>query len=340
MSFILDLVGYDEARDLATYRLVEPACGDGAFLGEIASRIITSCLQHGRPLTDATDAVRAYDLRQANVSAARATVVQRFVEAGLTNEAALEVADAWVVQADFLLADWEPESVDFVVGNPPYIRPEEVPKERMNLYRAACHTMTGRADVYVGFFEVGLGLLRKEGTLGFICADRWMRNAYGRRLRDLVVSEFAVDATIEMHDVDAFADDVSAYPAITIIRRAKQEAAVVVVAQAGFEEGEALDLATWMQSSPHVGAVTSLPSGTEAAVLSGWFDVGASWPSGSPERLALLRTLESRFRPLESGTTRAKGSASPVTRPPAIARRATRRDRCARSDPSPRLREK
>ena len=33
-----------------------------------------------------------------------------------------------------------------------------------------------KADLFVGFFEKGLALLRPGGRLGFICADRWMRN--------------------------------------------------------------------------------------------------------------------------------------------------------------------
>lgn len=79
--------------------------------------------------------------------------------------------------------------------------------------------MRGRADVYVGFIERGLGLLRQGGALAFICADRWMRNQYGANLREAVTSGFAVDAVISMHDVDAFESDVSAYPAIVVVRK-------------------------------------------------------------------------------------------------------------------------
>jgi len=46
--------------------------------------------------------------------------------------------------------------------------------------------------------------LKPGGKVGFICADRWMRNQYGRHLRALVAGHFSLDATIAMHDVDAF----------------------------------------------------------------------------------------------------------------------------------------
>lgn len=91
------------------------------------------------------------------------------------------------------------------MGNPPYVRLEDVPDERMAAYRDACSTMGGRADLYIGFYETALRSLTPHGHLGFICADRWMRNQYGRQLRRMVTSHFSMDLTLAMHDVDAVA---------------------------------------------------------------------------------------------------------------------------------------
>jgi adenine-specific DNA-methyltransferase len=44
--------------------------------------------------------------------------------------------------------------------------------------------------------EAGLRQLADGGVLGFICADRWMRAAYGAQLRQLISSGFAVEAVI------------------------------------------------------------------------------------------------------------------------------------------------
>jgi adenine-specific DNA-methyltransferase len=59
---ILDLVGYTADRDLATMVIMEPACGEGAFLTAIADRLSVSCRKYGRSLEDAADAVQAFDL--------------------------------------------------------------------------------------------------------------------------------------------------------------------------------------------------------------------------------------------------------------------------------------
>jgi len=82
VELILDLVGYAADRDLAGFTLVEPACGQGAFLGVIARRLTQSCRDRGRPLTDAVDAVRAFDLLQGNVDCARDLVTKELLDNG------------------------------------------------------------------------------------------------------------------------------------------------------------------------------------------------------------------------------------------------------------------
>jgi hypothetical protein len=225
VELILDLAGYTVERDLGGLVAVEPSCGAGAFLVPMVERLIDSCQQHDRPLTDIRTALRAFDLLPANAELAQKAVSKALVDAGLADLAARSIAMDCVRCGDFLLSPHDIVA-DFVLGNPPYIRLEDVPPARSAAYRRACPTMRGRSDIFVGFIEAGLRLLGPDGVLGFIVADRWMHNQYGSDLRRLVVSEFAVEAILSMHDVDAFEEPVSAYPAVTIIRRAEQATGV------------------------------------------------------------------------------------------------------------------
>jgi len=304
VEMILDLCGYTSTRDLAAMRLVDPACGDGAFVLPVLDRLIESCQIAGRPLTDLEDAVRAFDLQFRHVETLRSLVASRLAEAGLSNPEAQAIAELWVTHADFLRVWHEPESVDFVVGNPPYIRPEDLTPELLEEYRATCRTMSGRADIYIGFFEFGLRLLAHDGVLGFICADRWMRNAYGHRLREFISTRFSVEAVVEMHDVDAFAEKVAAYPAVTVIKHRKQRPPMIAVTSADFDEGPATALVQWSRDNTEASEPAQLTSGTAVARLPRWFEGSASWPTGSPERLQLLDRLENRFEPIESHGTR------------------------------------
>ena len=302
VDLILDLAGYRAAEDLGASVIVEPACGAGAFLGPIVERLAESCRRYGRSLADMGQAIRALDVLDRNVDAARESVAARLVELGQPVDVAESLSSQWVSQGDFLLGDGFDGSLqaDFLVGNPPYVRLEDVPAEVSAAYRSECSTMRGRADIYVGFFEKGLSMLGPEGRLAFICADRWMHNQYGERLRALVASEYAVDAVVVMHDVDAFEDTVSAYPAIIVLRNGRQSRAHVVEAMDGFDAADGRTVAQWLADEHNVVPDDGCFS---AARLDRWFGGSGLWPSGSPLRLELLADLEERFDPLEDWRT-------------------------------------
>lgn len=297
---ILDMVGYTADEDLAVKRLVEPACGTGAFLSAVVERLSASCRAHGRELLDAIDAIEAFDLVEANVERSREVVAGVLRAQGWGSAEIGKAIASWVVQGDFLLKDTRAETADFVVGNPPYIRLEDVPDERMDAYRRSCSAMGGRADIYVGFFELGMRRLKPEGRLGFICADRWMRNQYGRGLRNLVTQRYSMDLVVTMHDVDAFEERVSAYPAITVIRNGRQGSAVAADTTGAFGARQARELHAWSAGSDE--ALITTPS-FHAARLPHWFAGEDSWPQASPARLAMLEDLGDRFPLLEDQST-------------------------------------
>ena len=300
VDMILDLVGYTADCDLGARRLVEPSCGTGAFLVPAVDRLIASCRQHGRHLHTIGEAIRAFDLLDANAERALKAVALRLEDAGVARVDAEGLADGWVSTGDFLLQDHETGAADYVVGNPPYIRLEAVPEQVMEAYRRICPTMRGRADIYVGFIERGLDLLAPGGALGFICADRWMRNQYGSALRKLISDAYAVETVITMHDVDAFEDEVSAYPAVVVLRNAEQHDAVVADTNSAFGEADAAKVSSWARRSRRRAITTE---GLEASRLDGWFKGSDLWPTGSPAQLAVIADLETKFPPLEDGRT-------------------------------------
>jgi adenine-specific DNA-methyltransferase len=192
-----------------------------------------------------------------------------------------------------------PVRADYVIGNPSYVRLEEIPEETAQFYRDAFPTMRGRADLYVAFFEAALRQLKTDGTCAFICADRWMRNQYGAELRELITSAFSVDVIIEMHKADAFHEEVDAYPAITVIRRRAQGS--TVVASAGPEVFESVFQnpcrATSSQRRRHTRDNSDGFAHGSSGRLVSW---KRSLALPSPEQLALLRRLEEQFLPLEA----------------------------------------
>jgi possible site-specific DNA-methyltransferase (adenine-specific) len=278
VELMLDMAGY--TGNVTGLRVVEPSVGSGAFIGPIVERLVAA-----NPRWETLhDAVRGYDLREDHIEASKALVRSILVSAGCP--IADELVDAWLHVGDFLLTDLP--DADLVVGNPPYIRADNLDPALLAAYRHACPTMTRRADIFVGFFERGLDILMPGGRLVYICADRWMRNGYGQDLRAKVVREFAVDDVLVMHDSDAFDDKVSAYPAIVNLRRGTQGRVNVATASETFGDAAAADFLRWRDSSEPDHQNTDV----QAARMEHWHTTSAVWPDGTPDDLAWLATLD------------------------------------------------
>ncbi len=310
---ILDLVGYDPAENLVDAVAVEPSCGTGEFLEPMVKRLSESCRRQARPLLDCAGSLQAFELDPEALETCRKRAVSVLLDCGWSKGESEDVAQGWVRTADFLL---EPSpylgrlggGVDFVVGNPPYVRLEAIRPEVAERYRKLFKTMVGRADLYVAFFEKGLDMLGPSGVCGFVCADRWMLNQYGSNLRRLITSEFGVEAVVEMHDADAFHDEVLAYPAITIIRRAKQGRALVAKLQRKAAPSATTDIVDAVKRvRVHTGS-NGRPKieSASAVVVDDWFTGSDPSPCVSPERLRLLKSLEANFPPLEDAATGTK----------------------------------
>lgn len=292
---LLDLVGYTGERDLGALRLLEPSCGSGAFLGPAVERLIASAQTCGRDLESLGDAVRAYDLQPGQVEIARALCRDLLAGAGASDDVATSLAQEWVHHDDFLLAEMDDYRADVVIGNPPYIRYDDLAEALASAYRRSWLTMRGRGDIFVGFIERSLCILNPGGKVGFICADRWMRNQYGAALREMVAASYSVEHVWTMHDVDAFEKQVSAYPAITVFANKAQASAVVADTTAEFSEASAQALAKWSRDES---LADFADIGVKAHRLPHWFSGTELWPTGSPARLALIEHLNDSFPPL------------------------------------------
>jgi adenine-specific DNA-methyltransferase len=299
VALILDLAGYTAQRDLGRMVAVEPSAGDGAFLQEMVRRLVISSRRHGMPLAEASESIRAYEINADAVLSSVELVTRTLIELDVSASLATRLAQSWIKEADFLEASLGFPVADFVVGNPPYIRLEEIPPSKAAFYRSFS-AMRGRADIYVAFYQAALLQLKPGGVCAFICADRWMLNDYGSGLREFITTQgYNVRSVIEAHDVAAFESDVSAYPAVTVIAREPQGPVIVAKARPGIEttdRADVLNLIAHARSSPTL----------SVARFADWFHAGQPWPCSSPEALQLLKHLEATCLPIEDQHTGTK----------------------------------
>lgn len=293
VQFMLDLVGYRTDRPLDQLRLLEPSIGQGDFLFPAIDRLIIAW-RRGPDKGDAyvlRDAIRGVEIHQDTFIHTRLLVIERLLQHGIPGDVAEQLADTWLIAGDFLLVDL-PGRFDVVIGNPPYVRQERIPDALMAEYRARYRTIYDRADLYVPFIERSLLLLKERGQLGFICADRWMKNRYGGPLRAFVAERFHLKVYVNMVDTPAFQSDVIAYPAITIIAREPGTATRIAhrpeVSTLGLTA-----LAAMLITDP-------LPPGTQGVrTVQGVVTGAEPWILEPPDQLALVRRLEASFPTLE-----------------------------------------
>ncbi|GAB3639714.1 class I SAM-dependent DNA methyltransferase [Spirosoma arcticum] len=107
---------------------------------------------------------------------------------------------------------------DAIIGNPPYIRQEELGESKALLKKDFTKTYAGTADLYVMFIEHGVRILRPNGQFVFIIPNKWMRASYGGNLRRWLKT-LAIEQIADFGDLPVF-DEATTYPSILSIRKA------------------------------------------------------------------------------------------------------------------------
>ncbi|MDZ4814598.1 MAG: Eco57I restriction-modification methylase domain-containing protein [Pseudomonadota bacterium] len=298
VTTILDLSGYTADRPLHQLRLLEPAFGDGDFLRPAVERLLSAYGRHVQDFSniagDLRHAIRAVEIHPQSVLRTGQVLQRQLVDAGVSAHDAKALADSWLLCDDFLLCG-DQGLFDFVIGNPPYVRQERIPAPLLAEYRARFRTLYDRADLYVPFYERALDQLTASGVLGFICANRWLKNKYGGPLRHKITEGFHLSHYVDMENFDSFLSNVIAYPAITIIKRVAegiQSSMPTRVAAADFAKRFTLsDLSRAMQRA-------DVPSDlVDEVTLS---EAGDSpWLLDDLRRLRVLRRIESMFPAIE-----------------------------------------
>ena len=293
VDFILDLIGYTPDHDLTQSRLLEPSFGNGDFLEAAIERLLTahrthSCGAEGDLFATLKNSICAVELHTETFNVTRKRIASVLKKHDIPDRTAERLLSAWLHRGDFLLTEFD-TGFNYVVGNPPYIRQELIPDALIEEYRRRYQTIFDRADIYVPFIERSLSLLAPDGTLGFICADRWMKNRYGGPLRRFVAEGYWLKYHIDMTDTPAFHSEVIAYPAISVISRAHAGPTRVA-----FRPRIDADLLQTLvkelrgsRVSEQVTHYATLPVGD------------APWILEAQDRVAVVRTLEARFPTLE-----------------------------------------
>ncbi|WP_404406202.1 Eco57I restriction-modification methylase domain-containing protein [Pelagibacterium halotolerans] len=221
VSELLDAISWSARENLSVSRLLEPAAGDGAFVVEAASRLISSFKRRGclPKVNEVENSIVAYEILESEAAKARERIRTCLVEHGLRKEDAGHLARRWLRTGDFLIEGYEERAFSHVAGNPPYARWSTIPERLRYLYERVLPRRTARGDLFLPFLDRSLSSLLPGGRLGMVCSDRWRFMAFAEEFRDYWLPEIEIQLDEPISAIDAYVRDVDAYPTLLVLRR-------------------------------------------------------------------------------------------------------------------------
>jgi hypothetical protein len=239
----------DPERLLGEFSVLDPACGDGAFLIG-ALRFLAQKVeslpktQHRLLFRSVVDSIHGVDIdpkalkscqqqleeaskKLLNISA---DFSQRIL---LGNSLIQTESNATTIFGNKLEKmhplDWHrvypwvmrDGGFDVIIGNPPFLGIKAMDDLFKNYIRSRFRTVYQQFDILIPFIELGLKLLRPGGRLGYIISNKILAADYGTRLRKTLVSNFIIEQMVDLSHLDIF-ENAATYPHIIILRKPRR----------------------------------------------------------------------------------------------------------------------
>jgi len=297
-----------EAHD--KIRILDPACGSGAFLLS-AARILAGCSPRSQEARDTRDPrniglenLFGLDIDRTALALARLSL--GFL--GYTRGFGFDVNLANFGHSDFLVRasqltfgmahesqtafDLKPlfsrqsaPTFDLIVGNPPYLGFHHHSPEYRQRILKHYSVFDGKADVFYYFIERGLECLRERGVLGYVVPRYWLGADKAARLRRFLVQDNELVYLLDFDRRPVFAG-AGVQVCVLIVRKCRPKQSHALQVMRVVNEGQVDDLPVLLGSG----------SGPDERVAT-CFDVpqeslGDSWVLAPPEDRSLMSAIE------------------------------------------------
>lgn len=228
---ILDLANY-RGEKIAGKFVVDPSCGDGAFLAVVVERYCRENANLGaaRLKAELETCVRGIELDPAE----REKCVRRLDAVALNF--GVQGINWNVVCADALTFDRWNGQIDFVVGNPPYVRIHNLGAS-FDAVKRFKFAQDGMTDLFLVFYELGLQMLNRRGVLSYITPSSFFNSVAGKRLREKIVADNLLAKLVDLKHRQVF--DATTYSAIAVLTPCRQPGSATEYFEFS-EDGDAL----------------------------------------------------------------------------------------------------
>lgn len=225
IEYMLDLIGYEGAGILHK-KIIDPACGTGTFVAKIVQRFVNALEKENKvdrfkeKLLDG-QLICAYDTKASNVYVTKIVVLAVLIKNHVLHhiEDVLALLDNLpILCEDFLQIN---EEADYVIGNPPYIRLQNLSNEYREFIKKHYFSAKGRFDIYTCFIEKSDKILNKQGKLCLITSNKYMTANYGIGIRSYLSKKGHVRKIIDLFDTKFF--EAAVLPAIILCENSESD---------------------------------------------------------------------------------------------------------------------
>jgi len=192
--------------------ILEPGCGDGRFIIKVISQIINYYESNDKIINQKISKIFGVELDNENYNTCITNIEEYLSQYSFIN------SRPNIINGDALLDLPNNIEWDFIIGNPPYVRIHNLPKQYLNiLQKKYSYLQNGMVDLYYGFFELHKKL-SKKGVLCFITPSSYLYNSSGKSLiKDLYQNRMF--QKIEDFESMKIFSDASTYTCITTLSR-------------------------------------------------------------------------------------------------------------------------
>ncbi|MCF0055658.1 class I SAM-dependent DNA methyltransferase [Dyadobacter sp. CY356] len=210
---ILDNSGFHQL-DYSKNSILDPACGDGRFLVPIARYIIENSPKEN--LKQNLENISGWDIDPEAID----MCLQNLEEL----VSLLDIKVDWQLHnLDALQQINSTKKFDLIVGNPPYIRIQNLSAEqRQFIQESYSFCKSGSTDAYVAFFQLASTLLTENGICGFVTPNSFLSSETGKPLRSYFSLSQNLRQITNYGSVRIFGNT-GTYAAITIFERKRSD---------------------------------------------------------------------------------------------------------------------
>lgn len=197
---ILDFGGYDKSNILKKH-VIDNSCGDGAFLTEIVRRYCTSFLTRKQDLSRLKHELETY-IHGIELDA---TECDKCIQSlnNIVEGYGISKVKWDIVNADTLTVDCFNAKMDYVFGNPPYVRVHNL-DESYKIVKKFKFAEGGMTDLFIVFFEIGFNMLAKGGLMCLITPSSWLGSLAGTHLRQYIHIHQNLSGVIDLEHFQPF----------------------------------------------------------------------------------------------------------------------------------------